>query len=63
MSTVLLGQRRMGKTEIFLWTVNRLFREQDHQDPKAAVPVYFSFPDEIVSRQDFAYKYTENFVR
>ena len=63
MSTVLLGQRRMGKTEIFLRVVNRLFQEQDHQDPKAAVPVYFSFPDEIVSRQDFAYKYTENFVR
>ncbi|MDU9048326.1 MAG: hypothetical protein Q3M30_05720 [Candidatus Electrothrix sp. Rat3] len=63
MSTVLLGQRRMGKTEIFLRTVNRLFWEQDHQDPKAAVPVYFSFPDEIVSRQDFALKYTENFVR
>ncbi|WP_446008011.1 hypothetical protein [Candidatus Electrothrix sp.] len=63
MSTVLLGQRRMGKTEIFLRTVNRLFWEQDHQDPKAAVPVYFSFPDEIISRQDFALKYTENFVR
>ena len=62
-STVLLGQRRMGKTEIFLRVVNRLFWEQDHQDPKAAVPIYFSFPDEIVSRQDFALKYTENFVR
>jgi hypothetical protein len=62
-STVLLGQRRMGKTEIFLRVVNRLFWEQDHRDPKAAVPVYFSFPDEVISRQDFALKYTENFVR
>ncbi len=63
MSTVLLGQRRMGKTEIFLRVVNRLFWEQDHEDPQAVVPVYFSFPDEIISRQDFALKYTENFVR
>jgi hypothetical protein len=29
MSTVLLGQRRMGKTEIFKRVVNRLFFEQD----------------------------------
>ncbi|MCP4378310.1 MAG: hypothetical protein GY794_19310, partial [bacterium] len=62
-STVLLGQRRMGKTEIFLRVVNRLFWEQDHQDPQAVVPIYFSFPDEIVSRQDFAMKYAENFLR
>ncbi len=63
MSTVLLGQRRMGKTEIFLRVVNRLFWEQDHQDPQAVVPIYFSFPDELVSRQDFALKYAENFLR
>ncbi len=63
MSTVLLGQRRMGKTEIFLRVVNRLFWEQDHDDPQAAVPVYFSFPDEIISRQDFARNYAENFIR
>lgn len=63
MSTVLLGQRRMGKTEIFLRVVNRLFWEQNPQDAQAVVPVYFSFPDEIISRQDFALKYTENFVR
>ncbi len=42
MSTVLLGQRRMGKTEIFKRVVNRLFFEQDHLDPKAVVPVYSS---------------------
>jgi hypothetical protein len=53
----------MGKTEIFLRVVNRLFWEQDYQDPQAVVPVYFIFPDEIISRQDFALKYTENFVR
>ncbi len=33
MSTVLLGQRRMGKTEIFKWVVNRLFFDQDPKDP------------------------------
>jgi hypothetical protein len=44
-STVLLGQRRMGKTEIFKRVVNRLFFEQDHEDPQAVVPVFYSFPD------------------
>jgi len=39
-SIVLLGQRRMGKTEIFKRVVNRLFFEQDHKDPNAVVPVY-----------------------
>ena len=63
MATVLLGQRRMGKTEIFKRVANRLFFEQDHTDPKAAVPVFFSFPDEKLSREAFALKYTENFVR
>ncbi len=29
-STVLLGRRRMGKTEIFKRVVNRLFFEQEH---------------------------------
>ncbi len=62
-STVLLGQRRMGKTEIFKRVVNRLFFEQDHTDPQAVVPIFFSFPDEVISRQDFALKYVENFVR
>ncbi len=63
MATVLLGQRRMGKTEIFKRAVNRLFFEQDYKDPKAVVPVFFSFPDEQLSREAFALKYTENFVR
>ncbi len=63
MSTVLLGQRRMGKTEIFKRVVNRLFFEQDHNDPQAAVPVYFSFPDEVISRKNFALEYVENFIR
>ena len=43
MATVLLGQRRMGKTEIFKRVVNRLFFEQDHKDPKAVVPVFLRF--------------------
>ncbi len=62
-STVLLGQRRMGKTEIFKRVVNRLFFEQDYRDPKAVVPVYYSFPDTFEERWDFALKYVENFIR
>ncbi|MCP3930586.1 MAG: hypothetical protein GY705_15970, partial [Bacteroidetes bacterium] len=62
-STVLLGQRRMGKTEIFKRVVNRLFFEQDYRDPKAVVPVYYSFPDSFENRWDFALKYVENFIR
>ncbi|PID73135.1 MAG: hypothetical protein CSB33_05370 [Desulfobacterales bacterium] len=62
MSTVLLGQRRMGKTEIFKRTVNRLFWEQDHTDPAAVVPVYYSFPDEPEDRWVFAAGYVENFI-
>ncbi|MEZ4528912.1 MAG: hypothetical protein R2941_23620 [Desulfobacterales bacterium] len=63
MSTVLLGQRRMGKTEIFKRVVNRLFFEQDHNDPKAVVPVWYSFPDVPKDRETFALEYTENFIR
>ena len=63
MSTVLLGQRRMGKTEIFKRVVNRLFFEQNHTDPNAVVPVYYSFPDTLTDRWDFAEKYVENFIR
>lgn len=63
MSTVLLGQRRMGKTEIFKRVVNRLSFEQDHKDPQAVVPVFFTFPNEVISREDFALKYVENFIR
>ncbi len=62
-STVLLGQRRMGKTEIFKRVVNRLFFDQDHTDPQAVVPIFFTFPDEIVSREHFALEYVENIVR
>ncbi|CAN2041805.1 P-loop domain-containing protein [Candidatus Magnetomoraceae bacterium gMMP-15] len=62
-STLLLGYRRMGKTEIFKRVVNRLFFEQDHKDPKAAVPVFFQFSDTIVSRNDFALNYVENYIR
>jgi len=62
-STVLLGQRRMGKTEIFKRIVNRLFFEQDHRDPKAVVPVYYCFPDTFKDEWHFATKYVENFIR
>ena len=63
MSTVLLGQRRMGKTEIFKRVVNQLFFEQDHLDPKALVPVYYSFKDKPLDRWEFATEYVENFLR
>jgi len=63
MSTVLLGQRRMGKTEIFKRVVNRLFFEQDPRDPDAVVPVYYSFPDEQIDDRTFATRYLENFMR
>jgi len=63
-STVLLGQRRMGKTEIFKRVVNRLFFEQDYRDPKAVVPVYYSFPDTFTKDDwNFAIEYVENFMR
>ena len=63
MSMVLLGQRRMGKTEIFKRVVNRLFFEQDYTDPKAVIPVYFSFPEEKIDRWEFSIRYVENFIR
>ena len=63
MSTVLLGKRRMGKTEIFKRVVNRLFFEQDHTDPNAVVPVYYSFRDTPPKRWEFAIEYVENILR
>jgi len=63
MSTVLLGQRRMGKTEIFKRVVNRLFDEQDHTNPDAVIPVYYKFPDNVTDRWEFSIKYVENFIR
>jgi len=63
MSTVLLGQRRMGKTEIFKHTINRLFFEQDPDDPNVVIPVYFAFPEEIVDRWEFSISYVETFIR
>ena len=63
MSTVLLGQRRMGKTELFKRVVNRLFFDQDPRDPHAVVPVYYSFPDKQTDEHDFALRYLENLLR
>ena len=65
MSTVLLGQRRMGKTEIFKRVVNRLFFEQDNYEKENAsvVPVYYSFKDTVADRWDFSTRYVENFLR
>ena len=62
-STVMLGQRRMGKTEIFKRVVNRLFFSQDPMDPHAVVPVYYSFPDGPIDERTFASQYLENFMR
>ena len=67
MSTVLLGRRRMGKTEIFKRVVNRLFFEQDPTDPQQwdslVVPVYYRFPDFGEDEWRFAETYLENFLR
>ncbi|CAN2047845.1 ATPase domain protein, prokaryote domain protein [Candidatus Magnetomoraceae bacterium gMMP-1] len=62
-SIVLLGQRRMGKTEIFKRVVNRLFFEQNHKDPNAVVPVYYKFPDNITDRWEFSIEYVVNFIK
>ncbi|MBV7330912.1 hypothetical protein KFU94_22245 [Chloroflexi bacterium TSY] len=62
-STVLLGRRRMGKTEIFKRVVNRLFFDQEQSDPQAVVPVYFSFPDFPEDKLTFGVKYLENLMR
>ncbi|MFW6240417.1 MAG: hypothetical protein ACOC98_07360, partial [Thermodesulfobacteriota bacterium] len=64
-STVLLGQRRMGKTEIFKRVVNRLFFEQENCADLSAsvVPVYYSFEERVVDKWDFAARYAENFLR
>jgi len=62
-SIVLLGQRRMGKTEIFKRVINRLFFEQDHKNPNAVVPIYYKFPDKITDRWEFSIKYVENFIK
>jgi hypothetical protein len=67
MSSVLLGQRRMGKTEIFKRVVNKLFFEQDYQSPNHVIPVYYEFEDiesgVSFDRWDFAISYIENFIR
>ncbi len=65
MSTVLLGRRRMGKTEIFKRVVNRLFfGQENYADPGAsAVPVFYSFRDDVPDRSGFAVEYLENFLR
>ncbi|KPA17865.1 ATPase domain protein, prokaryote domain protein [Candidatus Magnetomorum sp. HK-1] len=61
-STVLLGHRRMGKTEIFRRVVNRLFFEQD-VNKSCCIPVYYEFPKEISNRNDFAIDYLTNFLK
>ncbi|MEM7535201.1 MAG: hypothetical protein AAF639_23695 [Chloroflexota bacterium] len=63
MSTVLMGRRRMGKTEIFRRVANRLFFEQDPADPNAVVPVYYTFSDQPKGRLEFSKEYLENFIR
>ncbi len=65
MSVVLLGQRRMGKTEIFKRVVNRLFFEQEHHADidRSVVPVYYSFKDTVSDRWEFCIEYVDNFIR
>ncbi|MBF0453059.1 MAG: hypothetical protein HQK75_20325 [Candidatus Magnetomorum sp.] len=63
MSNVLLGYRRMGKTEIFRRVVNKLFFEQNKKSPKAVVPIYYTFSDHIKDDLQFSIEYLENFLR
>ncbi len=65
MSTVLLGQRRMGKTEIFKRVVNRLFFEQEHYADisRSVAPVYFCFEEKAADQWRFAETYVINFLR
>lgn len=63
MSRVLLGQRRLGKTEIFMRVVNRLFWGQDHRDPQAVVPVFYTFGEDPGDRWEFSIAYVENILR
>ncbi len=65
MSTVMLGQRRMGKTEIFKRVVNRLFFDQTaYTDIHASVvPVYYIFSDTRPDRRVFAEEYVETLIR
>ena len=64
-SIVLLGQRRIGKAEIFKRAVNRLFFGQEYPGDihRSVVPVYYSFQDTIPDRWDFSIEYTENIIR
>ena len=64
-SIVLLGQRRMGKTEIFKRAVNRLFFDQEHYADihRSVIPVFYSFRDNQMDKADFAIEYVENFLR
>ena len=61
---LLLGRAAWAKRKFSCGVVNRLFWEQDHHETRRrSCQFNFSFPDEILSRQDFAHKYVENFVR
>jgi hypothetical protein len=61
-STVLLGHRRMGKSEVFKRVVNRLFFEQDLTQ-SVCIPVYYEFQDTFSNANDFAIAYVINFLR
>jgi hypothetical protein len=63
MSNVLLGYRRMGKTEIFRRVVNKLFFEQNKKSPESVVPIYYTFSDQIKDDIQFATEYLETFLR
>ena len=62
-SLVLLGQRRMGKTEIFKRVINKLFFAQGQKKSERVVPVYYSFKEDKLDRWEFATHYAENFLR
>jgi len=62
-SLVLVGQRRMGKTEIFKRVINKLYSEQGKNDIGCIKAVYYSFRDTPMDKWEFAVDYTENFLR
>ena len=56
-STVLIGHRRVGKTELLRRLYNRLFWEQDE-----VVPIYITFEELNLLAEEFASEYIEIFL-
>ncbi|MDI6793457.1 MAG: ATP-binding protein, partial [bacterium] len=57
-SAVLIGLRRLGKTELFKRVHSKLFFEQDK-----VVPIFFSYEGAILNSKEFTERYFLNFIR